>query len=671
MPDRLLLVLKGSHLTIQQVSGDAMEIIGKRPQLLLKKKLKDILGKKQSKLVKQYLHKHQEANHPLELAVKYRKQTKFVWGTLHRLGKLLILELVVPQQAEVALRQQVQRERLLAETAQRIRKSLDLREILQTTVKEVRSLLQADRVLVYRVWANGTGSAIAEATSPGWIKVLDFVFPEEVFPEEARHNYLQGRIYTLADRDRGEVVPCLVDFLAQIQVRAKLVIPIVQKDNLWGLLIAHQCGQPRTWQDWEVNLLQQLATQLAIAIQQSELYQQLQEELTERQRIENALRQSEALFRSLSESSPIGIFRTDATGAWIYVNPRCQAIGDFTWEAALGDGWQRFIHSEDRAEFSQQWQAATADNQEFSSEIRFVKPDGTVRFCRLRTAPVSAAREEIAGHVGTVEDITESRAIAQMKNEFISIVSHELRTPLTAIRGSLGLVANGVYDRKPQRGQRMLQIAATQTDRLVRLVNDILDLGRLESGRVALVKQPCDAATLMLQSGDTMRGNAEQHGITLSVVPLKIEVWAAPDSIVQVLTNLIGNAIKFSQPCSTVLVTAEAIRASAQASANAGEPTPYVLFQVKDQGRGIPADKLESVFGQFQQVDASDSRKKGGTGLGLTICRSIIQQHGGRIWAESILGAGSTFYFTLPVPPDSSLCKCGTAEDGNQTSAGN
>jgi PAS domain S-box-containing protein len=640
MPDHLLLVLKAPHLTIKQVSGDAIAILGKPPHSLLKKKLKDILGKKQTELVKQYLHKPDRA---IELALKHQKPTKFVRGRLHRLGKLLILELVVLQQAEVALRQQVERERLLAETAQQIRKSLDLREILQTTVREVRSLLQADRVLVYRVWANGTGSAIAEATSPGWIKVLDLVFPEEVFPEEARQNYLQGRIYTLPDRDRGEVVSCLVDFLAQIQVRAKLVIPIIQKDSLWGLLIAHQCSQPRTWLDWEVNLLQQLATQLAIAIQQSELYQQLQEELAERQRIEHALRQSEALFRSLSESSPIGIFRTDATGAWIYANPRCQAIGDFTWEAALGDGWQRFIHSDDRSEFSQQWQAATADNQEFSSEIRFARQDGTVRFCRLKTAPVSAAREEIAGHVGTIEDITESRAIAQMKNEFISIVSHELRTPLTAIRGSLGLVANGVYDRKPQRGQRMLQIAATQTDRLVRLVNDILDLGRLESGRVALVKQPCDAATLMLQSADTMRANAEQHGIILSVVPLKIEVWAAPDSIVQVLTNLIGNAIKFSQPGSTVGITAESI---------AREPTPYVLFQVKDQGRGIPADKLESIFGQFQQVDASDSRKKGGTGLGLTICRSIIQQHGGRIWAESILGAGSTFYFTLPLPPD-------------------
>jgi signal transduction histidine kinase len=242
-----------------------------------------------------------------------------------------------------------------------------------------------------------------------------------------------------------------------------------------------------------------------------------------------------------------------------------------------------------------------------------------------------------------VEDVTESRAIAQMKNEFISIVSHELRTPLTAIRGSLGLLANGVYDQKPQRGKRMLQIAATQTDRLVRLVNDILDLGRLESGRVTLVKQCCDASVLMLQSIDAMRANAEQHGIILKVLPIHVQVWAAPDSIIQTLTNLISNAIKFSTLGSTIWLTAELTK-------NAS--TSCVLFQVRDQGRGIPENKLESIFGQFQQVDASDSRKKGGTGLGLAICRNIVQQHGGQIWAESTLGEGSSFYFTLPLASD-------------------
>ncbi|MGI0492968.1 ATP-binding protein [Alkalinema pantanalense CENA528] len=687
----MLLRLKQADLIIQQASGTAIELLGQSIKSLRKQPLAEFLPSSQIKRLRQTLQASNLSQPILQLQWRSGKTAppRLLQGRLHHLGKSWILELSPMLQTDSGLRQQVERERILAAIAQNIRESLDLQTILAAAVTEVQALLQADRVLVYRVWDNGTGSAIAEATAPGWIKVLDFLFPEEVFPEEARLNYLQGRIYTLTDRDREAVIPCLAEFLIQIQVRAKLVIPILQQDRLWGLLIAHQCSQSRQWQEWEITLLQQIATQMAIAIQQSELYQQLQEELSERKRIEKALRQSEALFRSLSESSPIGIFRMDATGQWIYTNPRCQTIGDFSFEAALQDGWKRFIHTDDRDEFWQQWQLAAAHNQEFSAEVRFVRRDGIIRFCRIQTAPVFSAQEELTGHVGTVEDITESRAIAQMKNEFISIVSHELRTPLTAIRGSLGLLANGVYDQKPQRGKRMLQIASTQTDRLVRLVNDILDLGRLESGRVTLAKQPCSVLTLMLQSVDAMRVEAEQNGITLSFIPLNLDVWADPDSIIQTLTNLISNAIKFSKPNSTVWITAELIEdkntnrqreipvpshrttqkpptsptssqplkssESASHSGNAAFPPqlqpPYILFQVKDQGRGIPADKLESIFGQFQQVDASDSRKKGGTGLGLAICRSIIQQHGGRIWADSVLGEGSTFYFTLLLPP--------------------
>jgi signal transduction histidine kinase len=224
-----------------------------------------------------------------------------------------------------------------------------------------------------------------------------------------------------------------------------------------------------------------------------------------------------------------------------------------------------------------------------------------------------------------------------MKQEFISIVSHELRTPLASIRGSLGLLAAGVLTNKPETAQQMLQIAASDTERLVRLVNDILDLERLESNKVELIKQWCDAAALMRQSVETLQPLAEENQIALSFSSPEIQIWAERDRIVQTLVNLLSNAIKFSPPNSTVTLSASSL-------------ADRVLFQVKDQGRGIPADKLETIFGRFQQVDASDSRQKGGTGLGLAICSSIVQQHGGRIWVESELGKGSTFYFTLPLP---------------------
>jgi signal transduction histidine kinase len=222
-----------------------------------------------------------------------------------------------------------------------------------------------------------------------------------------------------------------------------------------------------------------------------------------------------------------------------------------------------------------------------------------------------------------------------MKSEFISIVSHELRTPLTSIRGSLGLLAAGVFKNKPESAQQMLDIAAHDTERLVRLVNDILDLERLDSHKVNLVKQCCDAAKLMQQSVETLQSLAVKGDITLSVEPTSVQVWADGDQIMQTLVNLVSNAIKFSPPETTVTLSVQ-------------DEADQVLFQVQDQGCGIPADQLNTIFGRFQQVDASDARQKGGTGLGLAICKSIIQQHGGKIWAESILGEGSSFSFTLP-----------------------
>ncbi|MEP6515688.1 PAS domain S-box protein [Microcoleus vaginatus] len=357
------------------------------------------------------------------------------------------------------------------------------------------------------------------------------------------------------------------------------------------------------------------------------------------------LRESEALFRSLSESSPVGIFKIDTEGKCTYTNPRCQAIGGFTPAAALGKGWMRFVHREDLKLILSKWSESQSLHGEFSCEFRHIQRDGTIRFCRLKTAPIFSDRSQLIGHVGTVTDITESRAIEKMKNEFISIVSHELRTPLASIRGSLGLLAAGVLKNKPETAKQMLEIASSDTERLVRLVNDILDLERLDSSQVILVKQWCDAQVLMRKSAEAVLSLAAENNIDLSILPETAQIWADPDRIVQLLVNLLSNAIKFSAPGSTVTVRVKDLGDSV--------PDSYasrVLFEVKDRGRGIPADKLETIFGRFQQVDASDSRQKGGTGLGLAICRSIVQQHGGRIWVESVVSQGCSFYFTVPAP---------------------
>jgi PAS domain S-box-containing protein len=244
----------------------------------------------------------------------------------------------------------------------------------------------------------------------------------------------------------------------------------------------------------------------------------------------------------------------------------------------------------------------------------------------------------IVGVVLTFLDITEERQREQLKDELISVVSHELRTPLTSIRSSIGLLTSGLVGTLPTNGQRMLEIAVTNTDRLIRLLNDILDLERVDSGKVRMQRLECDVADLMRQAAEGVHAMAEPAGVTIAVRPCGARLMGDPDRLVQVLINLLSNAIKFSPRGGTVWLEAE-------------QSADEVLIRVRDQGRGIPADKLESVFERFKQVDASDARDKGGTGLGLAICRGIVKQHDGHIWAESSPGDGTTMCVALPAYP--------------------
>ncbi|MEG3988990.1 PAS domain S-box protein [Microcoleus sp. S28C3] len=201
-------------------------------------------------------------------------------------------EITNSKYAEIALQQQFERERLVEAIARRVRQSLQLEEILNTTVAELQQVLLADRVLVYQILPKKGGRVIAEAVAEGCSQLLDRCFGEEVFPIESYQLYLQGRISAISELDSPSITPCVMEFMKELQVRAKLVVPIIQHSRLWGLLIAHQCDGPREWQEWEINLFHQLVNQLAIAIQQSLLYQQLQAELSERKQAEANLKSS-------------------------------------------------------------------------------------------------------------------------------------------------------------------------------------------------------------------------------------------------------------------------------------------------------------------------------------------------------------------------------------------
>lgn len=552
------------------------------------------------------------------------------------------------RRSEAELQRRHLRSQLFAELTLKIRRSLKLEKILQTTVTEVQRFLEADRVLLFEIHADGSGTVVQESVVPGFPVTLGQNIVDPCFQEGYLERYRQGRVSAIDNIERADIQPCHVEFLQQFGVKANLVVPILQKEELWGLLIAHQCASHRQWSSFEAELLRQLADQIGIALAQARL---LEREIRQRQEI--ARSQEELLvINNALESAVEGISRLDVQGRYIYVNQAYASMVGYAPEELIGMECQTTVYPEDRGKMRAAYQQLLA-NGKAEAEVRAVRKDGSVFDKQVVMVKVSDKQQQFVGHYCFMKDISDRREIERLKDEFVSIVSHELRTPLTSILGALDLLASGVLSSQPERSQHMLNIAAKNADRLVRLINDILDIERIESGKASITKQACDAANLMTASVEVMQSMAVAARVTLSVSPLSVRLWADPDRIVQVFTNLLSNAIKFSPPGSTVWLTAEA---------RDKEPG-YILFRVRDRGRGIPPDKIETIFGRFQQVDASDSRQKGGTGLGLAVCRSIVQHHGGQIWAESILGEGSTFYFTLPLAQEEEI-KASTHPNG-------
>lgn len=367
---------------------------------------------------------------------------------------------------------------------------------------------------------------------------------------------------------------------------------------------------------------------------------QLQLELEERKRAEDALEQLSSQNELILNSVGEGLCCLNLQGNITFVNPAAAKLLRYRVEELIGQSIYVILpHTRANGvpylleESPIYGSLMNAVVHQGINEV-FWRRDVTSFPVEYISTPIRE-KGKIVGAVIAFKDITERQIVERMKDEFISVVSHELRTPLTSIHGALGMLASGLLNAEPETSKRLLEIAVDSTERLVRLINDILDIERIESGEIQMVKQASNAADLMTNSINAMQAMAKKAGVTLSVSTISAQLWVEPDRIIQTLTNLLSNAIKFSLQGASVWLTAE----------NQGN---QILFQVKDQGRGIPADKLETIFERFQQADVSDSRNNEGTGLGLAICRSIVQQHGGQIWVKSTLGEGSTFYFTLP-----------------------
>lgn len=364
------------------------------------------------------------------------------------------------------------------------------------------------------------------------------------------------------------------------------------------------------------------------------------EESNERRRAEEALNDREARTRVIVDTVLEGIITIDDSGVIETVNPAaCRTFG-YESDEVIGKNVSMLMPEPFRGAHDGYIRNYLATGKAkiigIGREVLGQHKDGSTFPMELSVAPMTVADRKM--FTGVVRDITERKRIDEMKNEFVSTVSHELRTPLTSIKGSLGLLRGGLVADLPDKAKRMIDIAYQNSDRLVRLINDILDVEKIEAGMMKYEIVPVKAGELLAVAVETNRGFGDEHGVSITLdEPLPdVTVKADRDRMMQVLANLLSNAIKYSPEGGAVSVSATL-------------KDQVLRVSVADRGPGIPEKFHESLFAKFAQADSSDTREKGGSGLGLAISKAIVEQHGGSIGFETEIGKGTTFHFDLPV----------------------
>ena len=379
----------------------------------------------------------------------------------------------------------------------------------------------------------------------------------------------------------------------------------------------------------------------------------------EQQKLDQRLRDQHFYTRSLIESNIDALMTTDAAGIITDVNRQMEALTGCTRDELIGAPFKNYFTDPERAAagIKRVLREKKITNYELTARAR----DGKMTVVSYNATTFYDRDRTLQGVFAAARDITERRHIEQMLQEknlelesaksvaeqtverleeveqlkkgFLSTVSHELRTPLTSIRGSLGLLASGAAGPLPDHVVEIVALAERNAIRLMALIEDILDLERLETGKIELQMTRVPIASILRRAMESLAAFGA-HGVTVDAPNVSSSIDVDADRVVQVLVNLLSNAVKFSPPGGVVTI---AVTVDGQ----------WTEFRVIDHGRGVPAVHRRAIFERFRQVDPSDAREKGGAGLGLAICKSIVEQHGGSIGVESEEGAGSAFWFRL------------------------
>jgi PAS domain S-box-containing protein len=350
---------------------------------------------------------------------------------------------------------------------------------------------------------------------------------------------------------------------------------------------------------------------------------------------------AEDILRCAIDVCPVGIIVVDASGMIVLANNETARMFGYAPDELIGQTVEILVPDHQRAAHARQRDQFVAHPRRRVVKTRNLvarRKDGTEFPVEIGLNP-AVTRDKLL-IVGVVSDLTDRNRLENLKDEFVATVSHELRTPLTSISGALGLLIGNTGETLPATVMRLLRIAHANSRRLVRLVDSILTIEKIESGKVVFAVQMVEIRSLLRRTVEANQGFADTHGvrIRLDAAATLGEIRADPDWLVQIVTNLLSNAIKFSPPGEEVVLSAQ-------------RHDEVIRISVRDHGRGIPVDFKSRIFEKFAQANTSDARQQGGTGLGLSIVKQIVTRLGGRVDFEDAPGGGALFYVDLPISP--------------------
>lgn len=578
-----------------------------------------------------------------ELEIRVAERT----ASFCRTNALLQQEICDRQQAELALQQQIEQQKLLSAIAHRIRASLNLDEVLNTTVTEVRQFLRADRVFIYQFHPDFSGTVVVESVGEDWISALHAQVEDTYFIETRGEEYRKGRLQAVADINQAGLTPCHLDLLAQFQVIANLAVPILQGENLWGLLVANQCAAPRQWQQSEIDLLNQLATQVGIAIQQSELYQQVQTELRERQQAEKKIRQQAALLDIATDA----IFVRDLENHILFWCQGAECLYGWTAEETLGKKAHELFYKEPQPQLETGLQTTMKEGA-WQGELEQITKTGNKIIVASRWTLMRDESGQPQSVLVVNTDITEKK---QLEAQFLrtqrleslgtlaSGIAHDLNNILTPILSSSQILNLKLTSLDAQH-QRLLKIIEDNSKRAADLVKQILTFARGSEGR----RVPLQIRHLLLEVEHILKSTFPKSIKISTHIPTQNlgMIFADSTQIHQVLMNLCVNARDAMPQGGKLHISGENFFvdenfAKMNLDAQVG---PYVVITIADTGFGISPLILDRIFEPFFTTKEPSK----GTGLGLSTVIGLVKNHGGFVNVSSQVGKGTEFHVYLP-----------------------